>query len=106
MDTSDKIIHLRNEHKLTSGIQQMLVVVLNQHVVSIFPSTQSIAAINLGRVLCRALDKPVDIYRLPYNDNDSVRSGIIVHSQHPDWYPLAHVRKSESFSVAVELVDA
>lgn len=82
---------------------RILALVQDHLVISTFPGHQMAAAIDLARVLCRALAMPVDIFRLRASDAPGVQSGTITPIAPAGWIPLAHVRPSRPSGVEVEI---
>lgn len=88
------------------GLDQVLTLVQDQLVISIFPGHQLGAALDLARVLCRALTRPVELYRLRRVDAEQVRSGMAALMDDPSWILLAQVRPSLVGNIKVEIYDA
>jgi hypothetical protein len=87
------------------GLGRVLALVQDHLVISTFPGHQFEAAIDLARVLCRALTQPVDVFRLRRSDAAGVHSGAVATTSDPAWTHLAHVDRSLLTGVHVEICD-
>jgi len=90
-------------HAADSGL--VLALVQDYLVISTFPHHRVEAAIDLARVLSRALALPVDVFRLRRSDAENLQVGASVSPTHTDWILLAHVRVSLFSGVVVETHD-
>lgn len=88
-----------------ADVERVLVLVQDYLVISTFPDHQVENAIDLARVLSRALAQPVDVFRRPRSDVENVQVGASVSPTHTHWILLAHVRVSLFSGVVVELHD-
>lgn len=87
------------------GFDQVLTLVQDQLVISIFPGHQQGAALDLARVLCRALTRPVELYRIGRADAEQVHAGMTVSVDDPAWVLLAQVRPSLVGNIELEIYD-
>lgn len=87
------------------GNERALALVQNGLVISTFPGTQWVAALDLSRVLCRALAQPVDLYRIHSSVADGVTAGDAVDVEDAAWVHLAQVRPSLVSGIEVEICD-
>ena len=85
---------------------RMLALVQEGMVISTFPGYQVEAAIDLARVLCRALAQPIEIFRLRSGDATGLYSGAVVGERDAAWALFAQVRPDWPGSVRVELQEA
>lgn len=100
---STHAIHLDNP---CVGLDEVLTLVQDHLVISIFPRHQLGAALDLARVLCRALGRPVELFRLSRADAGQVHSGMAATGDDPAWVLLALVRPSLVGNIEVEIYDA
>lgn len=83
----------------------LLALVQGDLVISTFPEDQTDAAIDLARVLCRALTQPVDLFRVRQSEFERVQSGAIPHTAGPGWTHLAHLHITFPLGVAIDVRD-
>lgn len=82
---------------------QMLVLVQDHLVVGSFSKDQFIAALDLARVLCRALAQPFDLFQLRDVAPADVQVGMQAMTEGPLWLCLARVRPSLHAGSEVEI---
>ena len=87
------------------AVPRVLVLVQNHLIIATFPEQQVEAAIDLARVLCRALAQTVDLFRINPIASDDVQVGALANSGSPEWVRLAHVRATFLKGVKVEIYD-
>ena len=87
------------------GNERALALVQNGMVISTFPGTQWVAALDLARVLCRALTQPVDLFRIRTSVAEGVTAGDVAEVEDPAWSRLALVRPSLLSGIEVEICD-
>ena len=83
----------------------VLALVQGDLVISTYPEHQVDAALDLARVLCRALAQPVDVFRIRHFGTHGVQTGSQSDSGAPEWMRLAHVRLTFLSGVAVDMYD-
>ena len=83
----------------------VLVLVQGNQVISTFPAHQVDAAIDLARVLCRALAQVVDIFRISRCGADRVWAGGNADTGAPEWTHLAHVSLKFLLGVDIDVRD-
>ncbi len=83
----------------------VLALVQGDLVISTYPEQQVDAAIDLARVLCRALAQPVDVFRIRHFGTHDVQAGAQSDSGAPEWMRLAHVRLTFLSGVEVDMYD-
>ncbi len=86
-------------------VGRVLVLVQNHLIISTFPEQEVEGAIDLARVLCRALAQSVDLFRLQTAENICVQVGTLANSGCPEWVHLVHVRLTFLKGVKVEVYD-
>lgn len=94
-------LHSNPDDHVSTGAE-MLALVQGDMVISTFPEDQMDAAIDLARVLCRALTQPVDLFRVRCCEVGSVGAGERAHTAGPGWTRVAHLHYR--FRVGVDLV--
>jgi hypothetical protein len=82
----------------------LLALVQGDLIIVTFPEDQLDAAIDLARVLCRALRQPVDLFRVSMSAAENVQAGANVHAG-PGWAHLAHLHITLSSGVEVDVRD-
>lgn len=88
-----------------NGPGHMLALVQGDVVISTFPEDQTDAAIDLARVLCRALTQPIDLYCVCHHESMPVQFGASADTAGPGWTHLAHLHTTFFSSVAIEVHD-
>lgn len=97
--------HAITNEDMSIGAEHMLALVQGDMVISTFPEDQTDAAIDLARVLCRALMQPVDIFRVCCCDVESARAGTHAHTAGPGWTHIAHLHFTFLQGVDVVMCD-
>lgn len=95
-------LHTITREYMSTTSEHLLVLVQGDMVISTFPADQTDAAIDLARVLCRAIAQPVDLFRVRSCEVESVESGAIAHPVEPGWTHVAHLHFV--FLVGVDVV--
>lgn len=88
-----------------TGLDHALMLVQDRMVISIFPGHQVDAALDLARVLCRALSRPVELFRLHRVAAQGVHAGTMPDLNDPSWIRVAQVRPSLVGNITVETCD-
>ena len=92
---------IASEYRSTSA-EHLLALIQGDMIISTFPADQTDAAIDLARVLCRAVTQPVDLFRVRCCEVESVAAGAIAHTAEPGWTHVAHLHFI--FLVGVDVV--
>lgn len=85
--------------------RRVLALVHDNMIISTYPGHQSDAAIDLARVLCRALAQPIDIFRLHRSACEGLHAGAFADTKGPDWVHVAHVHSTFLSGVKIEVFD-
>ncbi|MBA3697354.1 MAG: hypothetical protein H0W78_00610 [Planctomycetes bacterium] len=99
-------LHAIDLHYDYLGAERALALVQNGMVVSTFPGTQWQAALDLARVLSRALGQVVAVFRLPRSVAEGLHAGERVSTDEPAWTCMAQVRPSLLAGIEVEIWDS
>jgi hypothetical protein len=85
--------------------QHAFALVQDNLIISTFPGHQAAAAIDLARVLCRALGQPVDVFRFQRCPTERVQAGAIADANRPEWLHFAHVHATFLRGIKIDLHD-
>lgn len=85
---------------------EVLVLVQDRLVVSTYAGDQAEAALDLARVLCRALGQPVELYRLPQAATSGLSAGMAAPATDTAWTRFAEVHPTRRGDIEVEIAGA
>jgi hypothetical protein len=89
-------------HDPDPAIADSLVLVQDDLVIATYAGQQDDAALDLARVLCRAIGRPVEIFRVPQSHAYALRAGVLAPVHERCWRRFARVHSSLLGGVQVE----